>query len=400
MSCVKLQSLSLDYFNRSTMGDLLQRINGDTAALNRCLGVGFLDSIKEPFSMIGIIIALCAIDWKLTALRPRADAALPDSRVQKLGRRAREAAGEGIKSMIAQNSLLVENLNGIRVVKALNLEDAQANRFRDHSRELIKAMLKSVQAREQINPIIETFSMLGLGLLVLYIFFNQPHHAGHGRIPYRHDVLLHSGQETRLAPHPVAGIENRGRSSRRDPDGTTDRRGAPRRAIASDFSSGITFHGVHFAYDEQQPVLQGIDLNIPRGAKIGIAGENGSGKSTLVNLLLRFYDPTEGKITIDGIDLRDVRVSDLRNLIGLVSQDVVIFDQSIAGNIGCAKPGATQEEIEARREGSRLPRIHYRIPGRLRDAGRRAWRAVIRRTKTTRLDRARIHPRRTDHYSR
>jgi subfamily B ATP-binding cassette protein MsbA len=102
---------------------------------------------------------------------------------------------------------------------------------------------------------------------------------------------------------------------------------------------------VDFAYDKQ-PVLQEIDLEIRRGMKLGVAGENGSGKSTLVNLLLRFYDPTAGVVEIDGTNLRDARLPDLRRLIGLVSQEVVIFDQSIAGNIACAKPGTTREEIE------------------------------------------------------
>jgi subfamily B ATP-binding cassette protein MsbA len=112
------------------------------------------------------------------------------------------------------------------------------------------------------------------------------------------------------------------------------------------FASEIRFRGVNFAY-ESRTVLEDVDLEIRRGAKIGIAGENGSGKSTLLNLLLRFYDPTSGTVEIDGADLRDVRVADVRNLIGLVTQEVVIFDQSIAGNIGCAKSGATQAEIEA-----------------------------------------------------
>jgi subfamily B ATP-binding cassette protein MsbA len=342
---VKLHSLSLDYFNRATMGDLLQRITGDTAALNRCLSVGFMDIIKEPFTMIGIIVALCAIDWQLTVwamvLTPLC--LIP---VQTLGRRARNAAGEGVKAMIAQSSLLVENLSGIRMVKALNLEHEQTDRYRGYSRQLVQAMLRSVQAREQINPIIETISMVGMGLLILYVFFT-------GRttpemvaflsgmmlffIPVKKLAALHILlQESKFGVDRLAQILNEQPSVKEpiDPKPLTS------------FTSGIKFHGVHFAYEEQ-PVLQGIDLEIPRGAKVGIAGENGSGKSTLVNLLLRFYDPREGKITIDGVDLRDVRLHDLRNLIGLVSQDVVIFDQSIAGNIGCAKPGATQEEIEA-----------------------------------------------------
>ena len=342
---VKLQSLSLDYFNRSTMGDLLQRINGDTAALNRCLSVGFLDAVKEPFTMIGIVVALCAIDWQLTAwamvLTPLC--LIP---VQTLGRRARNAAGEGVKAMIAQSSLLVENLNGIRVVKALNLEDAQANRYRGYSQELVRAMLKSVQAREQINPIIETFSMLGLGLLILYIFFNN--RTTPDMVAFLTGMMLFFIPVKKLASLHILLQESKIGVDRLG-DILTEQPSVVERPDAHPlptFSSGISFRGVHFAYDKH-PVLHGINLEIPRGGKIGIAGENGSGKSTLVNLLLRFYDPIEGKIIIDGMDLREVRVSDLRNLIGLVSQDVIIFDQSIAGNIGCAKPGATQEEIEA-----------------------------------------------------
>ena len=167
----KLQSLSLDYFNRTSMGDLLQRINGDTAALNQCLSTGFMDSVKEPFSMIGIAIALCMIDWKLTvaALVLTPLCLIP---ISTLGKKARAAAAIGIKATISQASLLAEMLPGIRVVKALNLEDEQAQRFRAHSKELIRGKLKAVSARSQINPIIETFSMLGLGLLLIYVFYS------------------------------------------------------------------------------------------------------------------------------------------------------------------------------------------------------------------------------------
>src|ERR1700748_3237549 len=109
----------MDYFNRATMGDLLMRVNGDTAALNQCLSVGFTDSVKEPFTMIGIIAALCAIDWKLTmasmVLTP--PCLIP---IATLGARARKAAAIGTQAKIAQSSLLVEMLSGIRIVKALN----------------------------------------------------------------------------------------------------------------------------------------------------------------------------------------------------------------------------------------------------------------------------------------
>ncbi len=340
----KLQSLSLEYFNRTSMGDLLQRINGDTAALNRCLSVGFMDSVKEPFSMIGITIALCAIDWKLTvaALILTPLCLIP---IATLGAKARAAAAIGIKATISQASLLVEMLPGIRVVKALNLEDEQAQRFRNHSKELIRGSLKAVSARSQINPIIETFSMLGLGILLIYVFYSgqtTPDMVAFLTgmlfffIPVKRLASLHLMlQESKMGVDRLKEVLQEVPSVRERPDATP----------LPHFTSGIRLRGVTFAYDKKL-VLDGVTLDIPRGTKIGIAGDNGSGKSTLVNLLLRFYDPKDGSIEVDGVNLRDAKVSDLRNLIGLVSQEVVIFDQSVAGNIGCAKPGATQAEIE------------------------------------------------------
>jgi ABC-type multidrug transport system fused ATPase/permease subunit len=340
----KLQSLSIDYFNRSTMGDLLMRVNGDTAALNQCLSIGFTDSVKEPFTMIGILIALCAIDWKLTlcamVLTPLC--LIP---ISTLGARARAAAAAGTRARISQSSLLVEMLGGIRVVKALNLETEQTQRFRGFSKELVRASIKSVKAREQINPIIETFSMLGLGLLIIYVFFT--HRTTPEMVAFLSGMILFFVPVKKLASLHILlqeskfGVDRLAQILREQPSVKEKSDARP----VSGFSSEIRFRGVTFAY-ETQTVLEDIDLEIRRGTKIGIAGENGSGKSTLMNLLMRFYDPTAGAVEIDGIDLRDARVSDLRNLIGLVSQEVVIFDQSIAENIGCAKRGTTRAEIE------------------------------------------------------
>lgn len=342
---MKLQSLSMDYFNRSTMGDLLMRVNGDTAALNQCLSVGFTDAVKEPFTMIGILIALCAIDWKLTlsliVLTPLC--LIP---ISTLGARARKAAAVGTRARISQSSLLVEMLNGIRVVKALNLENEQTQRFRGFSKDLVSSSIKNVRAREQINPIIETISMLGLGLLIIYVFLT--HRTTPEMVAFLSGMILFFVPVKKLASLHILlqeskiGVDRLAQILAERP--SVKEKSDARPLLA--FSSAIRFRGVSFAY-ETQTVLQDIDLKIPRGTKIGIAGENGSGKSTLMNLLLRFYDPTTGVVEIDGIDLRDVRVSDLRNLIGLVSQEVVIFDQSIAENIGCAKRGATRGEIEA-----------------------------------------------------
>ena len=340
----KLQSLSMDYFNRSTMGDLLMRVNGDTAALNQCLSMGFTDAVKEPFSMIGIFIALCAIDWKLT-LAAMVVTPLCLIPISVLGARARKAAAIGTAARISQSSLLVEMLSGIRVVKALNLEAEQTERFRMFSKELVRSSVNGVRAREQINPIIETFSMLGMGLLIIYVFFS--HRTTPEMVAFLSGMILFFVPVKKLAALHIIlqeskiGVDRLAQILAEKPTVRERRDARPLRQ----FSSGIHFSDVSFAYD-RHTVIHHVDLEIRRGMKIGIAGENGSGKSTLINLLLRFYDPTSGSVEIDGINLRDVRLADLRNLIGLVSQEVIIFDQSIADNIACAKPGVSQNEIE------------------------------------------------------
>jgi len=112
------------------------------------------------------------------------------------------------------------------------------------------------------------------------------------------------------------------------------------------FQRGIALENVSFSYGHE-PVLKNLTLELPRGKKLGVAGESGSGKSTLVNLLFRFFDPTAGTIRIDGLDLREVACADLRTLMALVSQDVVLFDMTVAENIALGKSGATRAEIEA-----------------------------------------------------
>src|SRR5207248_5585416 len=293
----------------------LMRVNGDTAALNQCLSIGFTDAVKEPFSMIGIFIALCAIDWKLT-LAAMVVTPLCLIPISTLGARARKAAGLGTQARISQSSLLVEMLSGIRIVKALNLESEQTQRFRRFSKQLLRSSINSVRAREQINPIIETFSMFGLGVLIIYVFFS--HRTTPEMVAFLSGMILFFVPVKKLAALHILlqeskiGVDRLAQLLAEKP--TVKER--PDARPLHQFSSGIRFRDVSFAYD-RETVIDHVDLEIRRGMKIGIAGENGSGKSTLINLLLRFYDPTSGSLEIDGINLRDVRVADLRSLIGL-----------------------------------------------------------------------------------
>ena len=341
----KLSDLSLDFFNRSTLGDLLTRVNGDTLALQRCLSLGFSDLIKEPITILGILSALCLIDWQLT-LGAMIFFPLCVVPVIVLGKKARRASKASVDVNVTQSSLLVEMLEGIRVVKAFGLESQQVERFRKLSRELVHYGMKGIRAREQINPIIETVSMIGFGLLTVYIAYKQRNIGDMvgfltGMVFFYTPVKKLAGLHV-LFEQTSVGVGRLMRILAEQPSV----RESPAPRPLTQFKALLEFQDLGFSYGHK-PVLRNINLSIPRGMKLGVAGESGSGKSTLLNLLFRFYDPTSGAIRLDGVDLREVALRDLRRLMALVSQEIVLFDLTVAGNVACGKPGATQAEIEA-----------------------------------------------------
>jgi subfamily B ATP-binding cassette protein MsbA len=340
-----LSGLSLDFYNKATMGDLITRVTGDTASLQRCLSLGLSDLIKEPVTILGIVGGLCLIDWHLTmaALIFFPLVALP---IVYFGRRVRKAATAGLRTTITQSSLLVEIVSGIRVIKAFNLEEQQVERFRKLSREIVHHAMRGIRAKEMMNPIIEAISTFGFGAILVYVVYRGVRLedmisllAGVAFIymPIRKLAGIHV-----LLQQTHAGVERLMHILREQP--TVREPAQPRRLDT--FKAQIAFQTVSFSYGHRS-VLEAINLTIPRGTKLGVAGESGSGKSTLVNLVFRFYDPTSGAVSIDGIDLREISVRDLRQLMALVSQEIVLFDLTAAENIASGKSGATRAEVEA-----------------------------------------------------
>jgi subfamily B ATP-binding cassette protein MsbA len=341
----RLSSLSLDYFNRARQGDLITRVNGDTAALQRCLGVGFEDLIKEPITILAVLVGLLYVNPKLTLV---AAVFLPLAAVpiRLLGRKARRAGQGGRVATEQQANLVLEFLGGIRVVKAFGLEAQHIERFRQHSRELVHHAMKGIQAREQVNPIIELVAAIGFTALVAMVFLTGGTAAG--TLAFLVGALLLYQPVKKLAgihlifQQTSAAVERLAQLLEEHPTVAE----VPGARPLTGFHTAIEYDRVSFAYDRQL-VLRDVTVRIPRGRKLGVAGESGSGKSTFINLLFRFYDPTSGAIRIDGHDLREVTLASLRQQLALVSQEVVIFDQTVAQNIACGRPGATPAEIEA-----------------------------------------------------
>ncbi|GAB4249796.1 MAG: hypothetical protein OHK005_16660 [Candidatus Methylacidiphilales bacterium] len=341
----KINTLSHDFFNQAKSGDLMTRVHGDTQAIESCVGSGFADLVKEPVTIVSIITMLLWINPSL-AIVGLIFLPLCLVPIIHLGKKMRRASQSSMEHVINQANLLLESLAGIRMIKAFGLEDTQVEKFRAHQQEVVHHNMKRTQARELVNPSIELASSLGLGVLIVFVVASGIQIADIGGFvmglvllgnPIKKLARLHILiKQTSVGVDRLTEIQHLVPSVR-DPEKPRPLRG---------FHHGLRFHNVSFAYDST-PVLHDLNLDIPKGFKLGIAGESGSGKSTLVNLLFRFYDPSSGSITIDDLDLRHVRTSQLRSLMALVSQDIVLFDDTVAANIGLGKRSASREEIVA-----------------------------------------------------
>ena len=341
----KLQSLSLAYHQRATTGDLLTRINNDTAALHRCMILGFADLTKEPVTILFLTLGLLLVNVKLTLLML---VFLPLCIIPLvvLGKKVRRANVGVTSAIVSQANLLVEAMSSIRVVKAFGMEQEQLSRYAAFNTQQVSHSMKITQAKELVNPFIETISMIGLGALIVLIFYNQtsiPDLVGFlTGVVLLFNPLKKLGAIHVLFRETSVGVDRLAQVLAEQP--TVKEPASPKPLAA--FSTALTLENVTFAYGDK-PVLNDVTLAIPRGFKLGIAGESGSGKSSLVNLLFRFYDPTSGAIKLDGVDVREVALADLRRQMALVSQEIVLFDESIAENIARGKPGATRAEVEA-----------------------------------------------------
>ena len=340
----KAQELSMAFFQRMPVSDIYTRITADTNSIYTAMTNGFIDTIREPFTILSILISMLIIDWKLTLI---ASCMLPLVLVPVIssGKRLRMLTKKFTNLSVTQSGSLLEALSAIRIVKAYAMESLQLKSFREQANIGVEMSIKTAQTRNLLNPLIEIFSMLGVGFLLVFVFTTN---SKPGNLVAFLTALL-------LAPLSIKRIANlhltlqmTSVSSQRLEElfaekPTVIEPARPHPLVK--FTQGMRIEGVTFSYGHTD-VLHEITFDIPKGKKIGLAGESGSGKSTLINLLMRFYDPTKGKILLDGHDLKEYATKDLLAQMALVSQDVVLFNLPVATNIGFGKEIPTQQEIE------------------------------------------------------
>ena len=340
----KLHSLSFDYFNKSTLGDLTAHISGDTRRIFDAMNNGLVDLIKEPFTLLSILAGMFIIDAQLT-LAAMVILPLVIVPILVVGNRLKRLARQTLSIGIAQGSNLIEALAGIRLIKAYGLENFQMNQYRGRSKELVDLEVKKTQAGKLVNPVIEVISTLGLGVLILVVF--ATHQSVSDFVGFLTGLIMLPNPVKRLAQMHVDLVSATVSCERLEiffAQQPSVREPASPARLAP-LERELRLEAVYLDYGHDH-VLKGIDLRIPKGFKLGLAGPSGSGKSSLINLLPRFYDPTRGRILWDGRELRDFSTTELRKEIALVSQDVVLFDTSVAENIALGREGAGPAEIE------------------------------------------------------
>lgn len=346
----KIQHLSLDYFSNKRTGELISRITHDVNMVENALSYGLIDLFCQTTMIIvystiaftifpkGTIVLLCVFP-------------LIGFPMATLGKRLGKFS-KGIQEKIADiNSILLETISGVKLVKAFSAEKFEIDRFASKNQDYYKLKMSSIKRILAISPMTEIFGTIcGVGI-ILWLgrsVMNQELSSGvfilfFGSIMSIISPIKKLGNVNALVQQALVANERihqilEAPITVRESDDPID---------VPELQDSIRLEGVEFKYsDESEVIFSNIDLEIKKGELIAIVGPTGTGKTTLVNLIPRFYDPTQGEVFFDGKNVRDVSFKSLRKQIGIVTQESILFNDTVGANIAYGEQSASQAEIE------------------------------------------------------
>jgi ATP-binding cassette, subfamily B, bacterial MsbA len=344
----KLMSLSMDFYSKNPTGKLMSRITNDAAIIRDCISTGLTDLLYQPIQLIVYITLLFAvkvyfsISWALimTSLILFPLVIYP---VVKIGKRLKSISRQSQERMADITTTLHETISGIRMVKAFSMEERECERFKKQNEQFYKLAMKSVKRVSAVSPITEFAGMFCIAI-ILWIAGKEivSGSLSAGAFvtflaallslmkPMKRLTNVYSiNQQAMAAASRIFEVLDTKESVVEKPDAAE----LPR------FKDKVRFNSVYFGYEAKE-ILKGINLDVAAGEIAAFVGPSGVGKTTLVNLIPRFYDVTNGSITIDGLDIRDCALKSLRSQISVVTQETILFNETVIYNIayGCENP--------------------------------------------------------------
>lgn len=359
-----LQTLSLSFFTRTPTGILISRITNDVNLVQASVSNAITALIKDAMTIVGLTAVVFYRDWKLgliafiifpVALFP----------IKEFGRRLRKFSRKGLQRMGSLTAFLHETITGHRIVKAFNMEEYETRRFREENERYFKIFLKRIKVRALSHPLMELLGGMGIAIIIwvggyrvvqgevtpgTFFSFMTALFMLYAPIRNLNKVNLEV-QEGLAAATRIFELL----------DTETEIKEAKDAITLPPFSQRIEFKEVSFKYDSV-PVLRSINLSVSAGEIVAIVGMSGAGKTTLVNLLPRFYDVDGGQILIDGMDIRKVTLRSLRDQIGLVTQQTILFNDTVKNNIAYGSLHRSDQEIVEAAEAAHAHGFIQRLP--------------------------------------
>ncbi|UCE00230.1 MAG: ABC transporter ATP-binding protein [Chloroflexota bacterium] len=343
-----VQRLSLSYHDSKGTSDSTYRIQYDTSAIQYIAIDGVIPFITASITLFAMLYVIFRLDARLAFVALAISPIL--FVITRLYRKNLRQQSRQVKRLeSAALSVVQEVLTSLRVVKAFGQEQREQERFTHQSSEGMRARMHYELSSGLLGLLLGATTAFGTAAVLL---LGVSHVLG--GILTLGSLLLIMGyiaqfySPLKTISKKIASLQSHLASAERAYDLMEQPPDVVEKPDAEPIQrskGAVLFQNVFFSYQQDQAVLEDISFEVPPGTRVGIAGQTGAGKSTLVNLLTRFYDPTSGQILLDGVDLRDYRVTDLRNQFAIVLQEPVLFSTSIAENIAYAKPGANEEEI-------------------------------------------------------